>query len=58
MAGRKAMKEVRIDRETWELAQEAARKLGRDPEELVAEAVREHLERIMEKLSASHGHGA
>jgi len=58
MAGREAMKEVRIDRETWELVQETARKLGRDPEELVVEAVREHLERIMEKLTAPHGHSA
>ena len=40
------------------LVQETARKLGRDPEELVVEAVREHLERIMERLAASHGHGA
>ena len=52
------MEEVRIDRETWELVQETARKLGRDPEELVIEAVREYLERIMERLAAPHGHGA
>jgi len=58
MARREAMKEVRIDREDWELVQETAKKLGRDPEELVVEAVREHLERIMERLAASHGHGA
>ena len=49
---------VLIPKDLWLKAREAAEKLGRDPEELLIEAVKEHKERIMEKLTASHGHGA